>query len=105
MFPIWCARMWGAGGSYNYAASCGIPSVLLERGSMGGWTMEEVQSTKKDVRSILDYLDIYPAGHIPRTHYPLDVTEVQYQAASCFGLLVSGKAPPEICSDGESCWV
>ena len=91
----------GAGGSYNYAASCGIPSVLLERGSMGGWTMEEVQSTKKDVRSILDYLDIYPAGHIPRTHYPLDVTEVQYQAASCFGLWYPEKRPGDLFGRGE----
>lgn len=48
----------GSGGSYNYAASCGIPSVLLERGGMGGWSLEEVQSMKKDVRSILDYLGI-----------------------------------------------
>ena len=91
----------GAGGSYNYAASCGIPSVLLERGSMGGWTMEEVQSTKKDVRSILDYLNIYPAGHIPRTHYPLDVTEVQYQAASCFGLWYPEKRPGDLFGRGE----
>ena len=26
-----------SGGCYNYAAACGIPSVLLERGQMGGW--------------------------------------------------------------------
>ena len=33
-----------SGGSYNYAASCGIPSVLLERGGMGAWETEEVRS-------------------------------------------------------------
>ena len=39
-----------SGGCYNYAASCGIPSVLLERGGMGQWSLEEVGSTKKDVQ-------------------------------------------------------
>ena len=42
-----------SGGSYNYAAACGIPSVLIERGQMGGWSPEEVHSTRKDVRNIL----------------------------------------------------
>ena len=32
-----------SGGSYNYAASCGIPSILIERGGMGSRTMEEVE--------------------------------------------------------------
>ena len=41
-----------SGGSYNYAAACGIPSVLIERGQMGGWSPEEVHSTRK-MRNIL----------------------------------------------------
>ena len=28
-----------SGGSYNYAASQGIPSILIERGGMGDWTL------------------------------------------------------------------
>ena len=27
-----------SGGCYNYAATRGIPSILIERGQMGGWT-------------------------------------------------------------------
>ena len=90
-----------SGGSYNYAASRGIPSVLLERGGMGAWSGEEVQSAKKDVRSILDYLGICPGGHIVRTHYPLEVTDIQYQAASCFGLWYPEKRPGDLFSVGD----
>ena len=39
-----------SGGAYNYAASQGIPSILIERGGMGGWNSEEVRSTRRDVR-------------------------------------------------------
>ena len=42
------------GGAYNYAAStCDIPAVLLERGRMGTWEREEVDSMRRDVRNIL----------------------------------------------------
>lgn len=42
------------GGAYNYAAStCDIPAVLLERGCMGTWEREEVDSMRRDVRNIL----------------------------------------------------
>ena len=90
-----------AGGAYNYAASRGIPSVLLERGSMGGWTREEVQSTKKDVLSILDDLGICSLLRLSRTDYPLDVTDVQYQAASCFGLWYPEKRPGDLFETGD----
>ena len=75
-----------SGGSYNYAASCGIPSVLLERGGMGAWETEEVRSMKRDVRSILRFLGIYDGHRSMRKYYPLNVTDVQYQSASYTGL-------------------
>lgn len=90
-----------SGGSYNYAASCGIPSVLLERGGMGGWDPEEVRSMEKDVRSILDYLGICPSGEQSRDHYPLDVTDIQYQSASCFGLWYPARRPGDLFSRGD----
>ena len=37
----------GSGGSYNYAGSCGIPSILIERGCTGVWSKEEVELGKK----------------------------------------------------------
>lgn len=48
-----------SGGSYNYAASQGIPSILIERGGMGDWNYEEVRSTRRDVRNILCHMGIY----------------------------------------------
>lgn len=91
-----------SGGGYNYAASCGIPSVLLERGGMGRWSLEEVGSTKKDVRSILDYLGVYKAQNISRTYYPLEVTDVNYQSASCFGCWYPKKRPGDLITKGET---
>ena len=35
-----------SGGSYNYAASQGIPSILIERGGMGGWTSGTLSGTE-----------------------------------------------------------
>lgn len=42
-----------SGGSYNYAGSKGIPSVLLERGGRGIWNTDEVERYKKDLKNVL----------------------------------------------------
>ena len=75
-----------SGGSYNYAASQGIPSILIERGGMGDWTYEEVRSTRRDVRNILCHLGIYQGLKDFRTYYPLDVADICYQDAEENGL-------------------
>ena len=90
-----------SGGSYNYAASCGIPSVLLERGGMGAWETEEVRSMKRDVRSILRFLGIYDGHRSMRKYYPLNVTDVQYQSASCTGLWYPQKKAGDLFTEGE----
>lgn len=74
-----------SGGSYNYAASQGVPGILIERGGMGGWTTEEVRSTRRDVRNILCHLGVYTGQKDNRTYYPLDVEDVRYQDASHTG--------------------
>lgn len=45
-------------GAYNSAAIQGVPSMLIERGGNGIWSNEEVVDYKKDILSILNYLDI-----------------------------------------------
>lgn len=90
-----------SGGVYNYAASCGIPSVLLERGGMGAWDSEEVRSMKRDVRSILRYLGIYDGHKSYRKYYPLDVKNVQYQSASYTGLWYPAKKAGDLFREGE----
>lgn len=89
---------WGA---YNYAASQGIPSILIERGGMGAWTSEEVRSTRRDVRNILCHLGIYQGKKDYRTYYPLDVTDICYQDASRDGLWYPFKKPGDMIREGE----
>ena len=60
-----------SGGAYNYAASAGIPSILIERGGMGDWSTEEVRSMRRDVRNILCGLGVYLGQKDYRTYYPL----------------------------------
>lgn len=89
------------GGAYNYAAHTGIPSILIERGGMGGWTMEEVRSTRRDVRNILCSLGIYEGQRDYRAYYPLDVVDIRYQAASVTGCWYPYKMPGDMILGGE----
>lgn len=91
----------GSGGSYNYAAACGIPSVLIERGQMGGWSQEEVHSTRKDVRNILCALGVYEGLRSYSNYYPMEIGEVRYQSASVSGLWYPAKKPGDLIKAGE----
>ena len=91
-----------SGGAYNYAASTGIPSILIERGGMGGWTEEESRSTRRDVRNILCHLGIYQGQKDYRTYYPLEVTDLCYQDASQDGLWYPFKKPGDMIVEGEA---
>lgn len=90
-----------SGGSYNYAASQGIPSILIERGGMGCWSTEEVRSTRRDVRNILCHLGIYTGEKDKRTYYPLDVEDVRYQDASHNGCWYPFKSAGDMFRRGE----
>ena len=89
------------GGCYNYAASLGIPSILLERGQMGGWTKEESHSTRRDVRNILCHLGIYQGEKDYRNYYPLEVKDLCYQAANEQGLWYPCKKPGDMIHQGD----
>ncbi len=91
----------GSGGAYNYAASQGIPGILIERGGMGTWSQEETHSTRRDVRNILCNLGIYQDEKDYRKHYPLDVVDVCYQYASHGGLWYPFKKVGDMISEGE----
>ena len=90
-----------SGGSYNYAASQGIPSILIERGGMGAWTYEEASSTRRDVRNILCHLGIYLGQKDFRTYYPLEVTDVCYQDAEETGLWYPFKKAGDVFKEGD----
>lgn len=90
-----------SGGSYNYAAFCGIPSILIERGGMGVWNREEVQSNKRDIKNVLKYLGIYRGDRDNRNHYPLEVQNLIYQSADEFGFWYPTRKPGTIFKAGE----
>lgn len=92
----------GSGGSYNYAASKGIPSILIERGGMGLWTSEEVRSTRRDVRNILCHLGVYRGKKDYRKYYPLEVTDICYQVASHGGCWYPFKNVGDMIQKGEA---
>ena len=90
-----------SGGSYNYAASQGIPSILIERGDMGDWSYEEVSSTRRDVRNILCHMGIYQGVKNFRTYYPLDVADIRYQDAEENGLWYPFKKVGDMIREGD----
>lgn len=45
-------------GAYSSACVHGIPSILMERGGRGGYTREEVELYKQDIRNILIRLKV-----------------------------------------------
>ncbi len=98
--PYMVRSMVSSGGAYNYAASKGIASILLERGGMGAWTSEEVNSDKRDVRNILSSLDIYQIRRDVRNYVPMEVTDVCYQAASEDGLWYPAAKPGDMVAEG-----
>ena len=90
-----------SGGAYNYAASQGIPSILIERGGMGGWNSEEVRSTRRDVRNILCHLGMYQGQKDYRTRAISELTDVCYQDASQDGLWYPCRKPGDMIHRGE----
>lgn len=98
--PYMVRSMVSSGGAYNYAASKGIASILLERGGMGAWTSEEVNSDKRDVRNILSSLSMYQIRRDVRNYVPIEVTDVRYQAASEDGLWYPAAKPGDMVAEG-----
>ncbi len=90
-----------SGGSYNYAGSCGIPSILIERGCMGQWSKEEVELGKEDVRNVLRYLGILEGNVSERTYNPVDVGNVIYKNAEHSGCWYSTKRVGDTFKNGE----
>ncbi len=89
------------GGAYNYAASLGIPSILIERGGEGLWNREESGSTRRDVRNVLCHLGVYQGQKDYRKYFPIDVVDLVYQAAAEKGLWYPQKKAGSMIRQGE----
>ena len=66
-------RSLATGGAYNYAASTGLPSILIERGGAGLCLHEDIEAYKDDIRNILRKLKMFSLPVKPRHHSPRDV--------------------------------
>lgn len=71
-------------GAYNSAAIRGLPSLLIERGGRGTWSKEEVEKYKKDVRNILNHIQVLKDSSFSskNENSPIEITNVIYLNAS-----------------------
>jgi len=99
--PYLVQSPYASGGSYNYAGSCGIPSILIERGCMGVWSKEEVELGKEDVRNILHYLGVLEGEISKRIYHPADVGNVIYKNAGHTGCWYPTKRAGNTFKKGE----
>lgn len=71
-------RSMATGGAYNYAASTGLPSILIERGGAGLCLREDIDAYKDDIRNILRKLKMFSLPVKPRKYIPRDVHNLIY---------------------------
>lgn len=74
-------RSMATGGAYNYAASSGLPSLLIERGGAGLCVHEDIEEYKSDLRNIMRKLGLLKEPVKPRRYIPRDVTDIIYLEA------------------------
>lgn len=74
-------RSLATGGAYNYAASTGLPSILIERGGAGLCLREDIDAYKDDIRNILRRLKMFSLPVKPRRYSPRDVRDLIYLEA------------------------
>jgi predicted deacylase len=89
------------GGAYNYAGSCGIPSILIERGGEARWSEAEVAAYKADVKNVLRHLAVLEGMVKPNKNKPADVSAVVYENAAFTGCWYPRKKSGETFKKGE----
>ena len=76
----------GAGdGSYSWAASQGIPGLLLERGGNGGCPPEQVECYCRDIHNLMVHLGLIKEELYPRQTARQVFEQTSYLAADCSG--------------------
>ncbi|MBQ7317511.1 MAG: succinylglutamate desuccinylase/aspartoacylase family protein [Phascolarctobacterium sp.] len=78
-------RSLATGGAYNYAASQGLPSILIERGGAGLCLQEDIEAYKEDICNIMRKLKMFATPVRPRHHHPRDVENLIYLEAEATG--------------------
>lgn len=76
----------GAGdGSYSWAASQGIPGLLLERGGNGECPPEQVECYCRDIHNLMVHLGLLKEELYPRQTARQVFEQTSYLAADCSG--------------------
>lgn len=65
-------------GLYSWAAQCGIPALLVERGDRGLWSGEEVSACRENVYELMRHLEILHVDMVSSGH------TLEPSGASCF---------------------
>ncbi|WP_346690771.1 M14 family metallopeptidase [uncultured Cloacibacillus sp.] len=74
-------RSLASGGAYNYAASTGLPSILVERGCMGLCPRFDVEAYKKDLLRLMHGLGMTENEPEPQQFVPKDMRNMKYLEA------------------------
>lgn len=90
-----------SGGAYNYAGSCGIPSILIERGGEARWSEAEVALYKADVKNVLHHLAVLRGKVKANENKPVDLSDVVYENAAFTGCWYPRKKSGEMFKKGE----
>ena len=61
-------------GLYSWAVQRGVPALLIERGSGGSWSEEEVARCTEDVMRIMSHLDIIDGDYPPVEQVEISLT-------------------------------
>lgn len=86
-------------GLYSWAAQCGIPALLIERGGGGTWSRAETDACKENIYQMMDVLGILPYGRQERI--PVEIQDAHYETASARGYWYGGKKPGTAFQEGE----
>lgn len=100
--PYMVKSFTATGGAYNYAGSCGIPGILIERGGEGRWSEAEIDLYKADVKNVLRSLKVLDGAVNLSAQKPVDVVDVIYEAARVTGCWYPDKKPGECVKKGET---
>lgn len=74
-------RSLASGGAYNYAASCGVPSVLIERGCAGAYPRHTIGAYKQDLLRVMRALGMTEREAERRSARPKDIGRMIYLEA------------------------
>ncbi|MEL7622594.1 MAG: M14 family metallopeptidase [Clostridiales bacterium] len=72
-------------GAYNSAAIRGLPCLLIERGSSGLWSPQEVELYKKDILTVMRAQGLTEDGEVAPDQEPMEITKAVYLDSTCTG--------------------